>query len=370
VIFHAAVSRDAKILRSGARPTEKSTTPTAPYKEAHTMTQVRPSDAGVRRTLSRLLGPIAAELAEVELRLQAELRHPDPAIDELARHSFRIGGKRLRPALLLLSARLAGDVNDDHRTLAAVVEMVHTATLVHDDVLDEAVVRRHCETMNARWDNHSSILLGDFLFTRAFALASSLDDVFACRALSNATNKVCEGELRQTAASGEFWLSRSDYLEIVQAKTAELCACCCELGVRYAGGSPADGKRLAAFGRDLGIAFQIADDLLDLEGDEAVTGKSLGTDLAHRKMTLPLILLRDGVSQADASRLQAIFDQADAAHTGLLVDWLEDSGAMRQARHTAEDYARQAAAALAPLPDSSAKDTLLEIARFAVSRQA
>jgi octaprenyl-diphosphate synthase len=334
------------------------------------MSQVRPTDAGVRRTLTRLLGPIAAELVEVERRLQQELRHSDPYIDELARHSFRIGGKRLRPALLLLSARLIGEINDDHRTLAAVVEMVHTATLVHDDVLDDAVVRRHCETMNARWDNHSSILLGDFLFTHAFAMASSLDDVFACRALSDATNKVCEGELRQTAARGEFWLSRRDYLEIVEAKTADLCACCCELGVRYAGGSPADGKRLAAFGRDLGIAFQIADDLLDLEGDELVTGKSLGTDLAHQKMTLPLIFLRDRAAEADAARLQALFDERDPAHTALLVDWLEESGALREARRTAEEYAQQAAAELASLPDSPAKQTLLEVARFVVAREA
>ena len=334
------------------------------------MSQVRRPEATVRPAMARLLGPIAAELVEVERRLQAELRHPDPYIDELARHSFRIGGKRLRPALLLLSAQVAGDINDNHRTLAAVVEMVHTATLVHDDVLDDAVVRRHRETMNARWNNHSSILLGDFLFTHAFAMAASLDDVFACRTLSDATNKVCEGELRQTAASGEFWLSRGDYIDIVQAKTAELCACCCELGVHYAGGSPADAQRLASYGRDLGIAFQIADDLLDLEGDEAVTGKSLGTDLAHRKMTLPLIYLRDAASKADAARLQELFDESDPAHIGLLVDWLEDSGALRDARRTAEDYARRAAAELAPLPDSPAKATLLEVARFVVAREA
>ena len=132
------------------------------------MSQVRPTQADVRPALHRLLAPVAADLAEVERRLERELRHPDPFIDELARHSFRLGGKRLRPALLLLSAQAAGRVTDEHRTLAAVVEMVHTATLIHDDVLDEAEVRRHRDTVNARWNNQTSVLLGDYLFTHAF----------------------------------------------------------------------------------------------------------------------------------------------------------------------------------------------------------
>lgn len=332
------------------------------------MSQVRPTNTDVLPILARLFAPIAADMTEVEGRLQRELRHPDPFIDELAQHSFRLGGKRLRPALLLLSAQAVGTISDEHHTLAAVVEMVHTATLIHDDVLDEAEVRRHRDTVNARWNNQTSVLLGDYLFTHAFYLASTLATTFGARTIGEATNTVCEGELKQTAASGDFWLSRENYLAIIDAKTAELCACCCRLGAHYAGGDAATVERLTSFGRQLGIAFQIVDDLLDLEGEEQTTGKSLGTDLAHRKMTLPLIELRDQLGKPEVARLQALYEEPDAGHAALLSDWLEESGAMRSARDAAEKYAAQAAAELRSLPESTARRTLEDIARFVVAR--
>ena len=334
------------------------------------MSQVRPTDADARLVLSRLFAPIAADLAAVDRRLEQELRHSDPFIDELAQHSFRIGGKRLRPALLLLVAQAVGKINDEHRTLAAVVEMVHTATLVHDDVLDDAEVRRHLDTVNARWNNQTSVLLGDYLFTHAFYLASTLDTTFGCRAIGEATNTVCEGELRQTASSGNFWLTRDEYLAIIEAKTAELCACCCRLGAHYAGGDSRTVDALTSYGRKLGMAFQIVDDLLDLEGEEQTTGKSLGTDLAHRKMTLPLILLRDQLEKSERSRLQGLYEESDPSHGRLLLEWLDDAGALQQARQTAEDFAEQAAKELAGLKDSDAKQVLAELARFVVARNA
>ncbi len=334
------------------------------------MSQVRHTDADARQALSQLFAPIASDLALVDRRLQQELRHSDPFIDELAQHSFRIGGKRLRPALLLLTARACGEVTHEHHTLAAVVEMVHTATLVHDDVLDEADVRRHLDTVNARWDNNTSVLLGDYLFSHAFYMASTLETTFGCRAIGESTNTVCEGELRQTNSSGNFWLSRDEYLGIIDAKTAELTACCCRLGAHYAGADEATVERLSRYGRKLGIAFQIIDDLLDLEGEEQATGKSLGTDLAHCKMTLPLILLRDQSSESDAQRLQALYEESDATHSGMLIDWLESSGSFEQARRTAVEFAEEAAAELATLRDSDAKRMLAEIARFVIMRNA
>jgi octaprenyl-diphosphate synthase len=334
------------------------------------MSQVRPTDADARIALGRLFAPIAADLAAVDARLEQELRHSDPFIDELAQHSFRIGGKRLRPALLLLVAQAVGKIGDEHRTLAAVVEMVHTATLVHDDVLDDAEVRRHLDTVNARWNNQTSVLLGDYLFTHAFYLASTLDTTFGCRAIGEATNTVCEGELRQTASSGNFWLTRDEYLAIIEAKTAELCACCCRLGAHYAGGDSRTVEALTSFGRKLGMAFQIVDDLLDLEGEEQTTGKSLGTDLAHRKMTLPLILLRDQLEKQERSRLQGLYEESDPSHGRLLLEWLDDAGALQQARQTAEDFAEQAANELVGLKDSDAKRVLAELARFVVARNA
>ena len=317
---------------------------------------------------ARLFAPIGPQLAEVERRLQAELRHSDPFVDELAQRSFNLGGKRLRPALLLLTASAVGDVNDAHLTLAAVVEMIHTATLVHDDVIDEADIRRHKETINARWSNQTSILLGDYLFTHAFYLASSLDTTFGCRTLGRATNIVCEGELLQTAASGDFELSCQQYYRIINAKTAELCACCCALGAHYAEGDQHTVSRFDSFGKHIGMAFQIADDLLDLTGEEHAVGKSLGTDLTKRRMTLPLILLRDQLPQPQQCELHALFELPSQASRTALLDWLKQAGILGLAREEALVHASRAAEQLEFLPDTPAKKSLLQLSQAAVSR--
>jgi len=315
-----------------------------------------------------MFAPIGQELAAVEDRLRAVLHHTDPFIDELAQRSFRLGGKRLRPALLLLTAQAVGQINDNHRTLAAVVEMIHTATLVHDDVLDEADIRRYEDTINARWNNQTSILLGDYLFSQAFYLASSLETTFGCRTIGRSTNIVCEGELLQTAASGNFDLSREQYFRIIEAKTAELCACCCSLGAHYASCDPQTVEQLKTFGQQLGIAFQIADDLLDLVGEEQTVGKSLGTDLTKQRMTLPLIMLRDQLDAPQQQDLQTLLDTPADDNNSTLKDWLQSSGALGQARDLALNYAEQAVQQLESLPDSPAKQSLLLLPQAAVSR--
>jgi len=307
-----------------------------------------------------MFAPIGQELAGIEDRLRAALHHSDPFIDELAQRSFRLGGKRLRPALLLLTAQAAGQINDNHRTLAAVVEMIHTATLVHDDVLDEADIRRHEDTINARWNNQTSILLGDYLFSQAFYLASSLETTFGCRTIGRSTNIVCEGELLQTAASGNFELSREQYFRIIEAKTAELCACCCSLGAHYAGCDPQTVDQIRTFGQQLGIAFQIADDLLDLVGEEQTVGKSLGTDLTKRRM--------DQLDVAQQQDLQTLLEIPAADNNSTLVDWLQSSGALGQAHDLALNYAEQAVQQLDSLPESHAKQSLLLLPQAAVSR--
>ena len=182
-----------------------------------------------------LYAPVADALAEVEAVFRREMRSSDVLIDELARYGVLLGGKRLRPALVLLSGQAAGKLTDRHLVLGAVMEMIHTATLIHDDVLDEADVRRHLATINARWGEQASVLLGDLLFTRAFQLACTLDDMWVCRTVGQSTNLVCEGELRQVGNSGNLLLGESEYLRIIEAKTAELCACCCRVGARFAG---------------------------------------------------------------------------------------------------------------------------------------
>lgn len=332
------------------------------------MSTVIPGKPDTTSPWATRFAPIGEELAGVEHRLQAALRHPDPFIDELAQRSFRLGGKRLRPALLLLTAQAAGAINDNHRILAAVVEMIHTATLVHDDVLDEAAIRRHEDTINARWNNQTSILLGDYLFSQAFYLASSLETTLGCRTIGRSTNIVCEGELLQTAASGNFELSCEQYFRIIGAKTAELCACCCSLGAHYAGCDQQAIEQLKTFGQQLGIAFQIADDLLDLVGEEQTVGKSLGTDLTKQRMTLPLILLRDQLDSTQQRDLQNLLDVPNIDNNGTLKAWLQSSGALQQAHELAQSHADEARQQLTFLADSPAKQSLLLLPQAAVSR--
>ena len=260
-----------------------------------------------------LYGPVAADLEEVERILSQTLKSRYAQVQPVVDHVRHYRGKRLRPVLLLLTARACGKPTPAHHVLGAVVEMIHTATLVHDDILDGASVRRHVPTVNAGWGVHNAVLLGDYLFTHAFHLASTLDDVRACRLIGEATNRVCEGELCQGLERGNLDLTEADYFDMIDGKTAELLACCCQLGALFSGASAEVVQALARFGRYVGLAFQIADDLLDLVGDEQTTGKSLGTDLEQQKMTLPLIrVLQHGAEGAGGARA------ADPAGAGRL----------------------------------------------------
>jgi octaprenyl-diphosphate synthase len=320
------------------------------------------------KVLQSLYAPIAEELAEVEALLKRELRSDYPFVDELVRYGCLLGGKRLRPALLLLTAKaISGRVTREHITLAAVVEMIHTATLVHDDILDEAQMRRHLATVNARWDNEASVLLGDFLFTHAFYLASTLDSPLGCRLIGRATNIVCEGELRQKGTRGNFEISEAEYLEIIEAKTAELTAVSCRLGALFAGASEDVVEQMDCFGRDLGIAFQISDDLLDVLGEERTTGKSLGTDLEKRKPTLPIIRTLEVASATDR---QAILDlmNVDDIRPQALVPYLQRYGAIQYARQRALGFAQRARQRLKVLSPGHSGDVLAVMTDFVVRR--
>src|SRR4051794_24056188 len=227
--------------------------------------------AGLPSRVERFIGN---ELLQVEQIFRAELESRNPYVADIFAHASHFRGKRLRPMLLLLSGSATGDISDAHRVLAAVVEMIHTATLVHDDVLDEAETRRHVATVNARWNNETSVLFGDYLFTHAFHLASSLDTTLACRLIGRATNLVCEGELTQIRERGNLDLTEEAYLRIIDGKTAELCAVACFLGAHFADADESVVRNLEQYGRSVGIAFQISDDLLDILGSEDETGKS------------------------------------------------------------------------------------------------
>ncbi|HTN76981.1 MAG TPA: polyprenyl synthetase family protein [Pirellulaceae bacterium] len=319
-------------------------------------------------SLKVLYGPIANELADVERLLRQEMRSEYPFVDELVRYGNMLGGKRLRPALLLLAAKSLGKVSNDHTILGAVVEMIHTATLIHDDVIDEADTRRHLATVNARWDNQASVLLGDFLFTHAFYLSSTLETVFACRTIGWATNVVCEGELRQKGNRGNFELSESEYTSIIEAKTAELTACSCLLGAHYAGATEAIAQRFSNYGRYLGIAFQIADDLLDVLGNEALTGKSLGTDLDQQKPTLPIIRLLQQVSASEREVVLSILQSDGIDRRESLAPWLTRCDAIEYTRQQAQAYANRAREELDGLPTTPALQVLRQLTDFVVMR--
>jgi octaprenyl-diphosphate synthase len=318
--------------------------------------------------LQLLYAPIAAELAEVEEVLRGEMRSDFPYVDELVRYGNLLGGKRLRPALLLLTAKAVGTVTPEHYILGAVVEMIHTATLVHDDVIDEANTRRHLATVNARWDNQASVLLGDFLFTHAFYLSSTLETVFACRTIGRATNIVCEGELRQKGNRGNFDLDEGEYTAIIEAKTAELTACSSLLGAHYAGADPELTNRFAQYGRDLGIAFQIVDDLLDVLGSEAVTGKSLGTDLDQQKPTLPIIRLLQRLNADEREAVTAILNADGIDRRESLAPWLARTDAIEYTRQRALQHAARAREQLEGLPSSPALQVLRKLTDFVVMR--
>jgi octaprenyl-diphosphate synthase len=306
-----------------------------------------------------LQAPILADLAEVERVLQRELHSQHPRVAEVIHHIGHYRGKRLRPILLLLTARACGQVTPTHHVLGAVVEMIHTATLVHDDVLDAARVRRRVATVNALWGTQTSVLLGDYLFTHAFHLASTLGDARACQIIGEATDRVCEGELRQVLEQGNLHLSEEEYFAIIDGKTAELTACCCRLGALYSGGREEVVSRLTRFGRWVGQAFQIADDLLDLVGEEQKMGKSLGTDADQQKLTLPLIHLLN--SNADlVPRVQQILSDPGNHKREALRPLLIETGSLAYARRRAEELAELARLELNRLPHSPAR-TALEV---------
>ena len=326
-------------------------------------------EAGVGRlSLADLYAPIAAELAEAERIFQDELKSRFPFVQSLVDHCADFQGKRLRPALVLFSGLASGSLSQAHSILAAVVEMIHTATLVHDDILDEAMIRRHAATVNAEWGNETAVLLGDYLFTHAFHLAASLDSTRACRWIGQATNKVCEGEMQQVHHRGNLQLDEADYFAIIEGKTAELTAVSCRLGASYAGAPEASVSSLERYGRNLGIAFQIADDVLDIWGEERVTGKSLGTDLEKQKLTLPVIYLLRLVEPQDAAMIRGLLAEAKADLRRQLRPYLEHTGALDHAWELAKQHVEQALDALDCLPDSDAKSVLRVLAEYVVRR--
>jgi octaprenyl-diphosphate synthase len=267
-----------------------------------------PSKTRAGADWAQIIGPIEPFLEVVSRRLAEQVEAFDPDIARYADYALNGQGKHLRAALVALTARALGKVNDAHVTAAAIIEMVHLATLLHDDVIDEADIRRGRPTVAAHWSNEIAVLFGDCLFAHALKLAASFPTPDVCRAVALATNTVCSGEILQIQHRRDFHFTREKYFKVLEMKTAELFALSCELSAGLSGASPEHRLALRRFGLAFGTAYQVYDDCVDLFGSETAAGKSLGTDLAEGKLTLPVLLLWERADDADRARLRKLVE--------------------------------------------------------------
>ncbi len=328
---------------------------------------------GVTKTATSFSNPIRFPDIELDLQIVEDL------IDStMQSHRSMIGpvlsnlehyrGKRLRPLLVLLTAQATGGIFPFHHQLSAVIELIHTATLVHDDVLDEATLRRHHPSINKRYGNKISILLGDFLFTLAFHLSSKIGDVRICEWIGEATNRVCLGETYQLLQRGNFQLTEEDYFKILDGKTAALTECACRLSACLSKANPQTIAAMSVFGRSIGIAFQIADDLLDFIGSEKTVGKTLGTDLDQLNFTLPIILFLQRIPAFQREEWIQRFSTESVSRKELLYHFHRTS-VLEDTKIRALEYIREAQNALeAVVRNSSAYQSLYDLTEWIIQR--
>jgi octaprenyl-diphosphate synthase len=312
----------------------------------------------------QIVQPLEPFLLTVAHRLTEQVQAFDADLACYAEYALTGQGKQLRPALVGLSAGATGGINDAHISVAAIIEMVHLATLVHDDVCDEATVRRGRPTMAANWGNELSVLLGDCLFAHALKLAASFPTPDICRSVASATNTVCAGEILQTQQRCDFGISRADYYKVLAMKTGELFALSCDLGAYLNHAPAARRKALHDYGLALGTAYQIYDDCLDLFGTEESTGKSLGTDLAQGKLTLPLLIV---LEQADASarnKLQSMIQDWRPLYFPQVLSLLKRFSALKESQSAIRQYVHTARRSLEALPDTPSRKALLQLSEF------
>lgn len=328
-------------------------------------------DRATEKPHDRLAATLAGDMAGVNAMIRDRMasRHA-PRIPEVTAHLVEAGGKRLRPMLTLAAARLCGYEGRHHMRLAATVEFIHTATLLHDDVVDESGQRRGRPTANLLWDNKSSVLVGDYLFARSFQLMVETGNLRVLDILADASAVIAEGEVLQLTAAQNLATTEEIYLQVIRGKTAALFAAACEVGGVIAAAQEPWVAGLRAYGDALGIAFQIVDDLLDYEGDSSATGKNIGDDFRERKLTLPVIR---AVAVADAGERafwQRVIEkgQQDPGDLDEALRLMRAHGTLASTRQTALDWSDRARAALAPLPDCDLRSMLSDLAAYVVAR--
>ena len=317
---------------------------------------------------SQLFGPVASDFTAINELIESSLHSRVPLVAEIAAYLVQAGGKRLRPLLVLLAARSCGDSSQHPVKLAVAIEFLHTAMLLHDDVVDESTLRRGRRTANAEWGNAASVLVGDFLHSRAFELMVELGNIDVMALISKATNGIAEGEVQQLTLLQNTSTSEADYLEVIYRKTALLFEVSAESGAVLGGASPSEAAAYREYGRHLGLAFQLMDDWLDYEGSAQDLGKNTGDDLAEGKVTLPIILALKAAGASDRRILEQAITQPGSVAFEDVRCIAERCGGIETTKHRAAAEASLAESALQDLPESACKSQMIRLSQFAVER--
>jgi octaprenyl-diphosphate synthase len=312
----------------------------------------------------QIVQPVEPFLESVASRLAKQVNEFDPALAQYAEYALNGHGKHLRPTLVGLATNSVGKIGETHVTVAVIIEMVHLATLIHDDIMDEAEMRRGQLTFAANWGNEIAVLFGDCLFAQALHLAASYPTPEICRAVAAATNTVCSGEILQTRHRRNFELSRRDYFRVLEMKTAELFALSCDLAAFLSNATPAQRAALREFGLAFGTAYQIYDDCVDLFGTEKEAGKSLGTDLAKGKLTYPLLLAWERANAADRAELEGLVREWQPGAFSRVKELLVRYDTLRPALEQIERFLAQARQSLRLLPESGGRAGLAGVTDF------
>jgi len=318
--------------------------------------------------LKTLLSPIADDMLGMDRIIRSRLSSEVALINEIGGYIVSAGGKRLRPALVLLAARALGAQGEEPRLLAAVMEFIHTATLLHDDVVDHSDLRRGRRTANAQWGNEAAVLSGDFLYSRSFQMMVDSGRMAIMRLMADTTNAIAEGEVLQLLNAGDPDVDEARYLRVIELKTAVLFSAAMQAGAIAADASPAQQQALGRYGHDLGMAFQLIDDVLDYTADPEVSGKAVGNDLAEGKPTLPLIYAMRSGNAEQAALVRSALSGAGVPELDPVLKAVEATGAIPYTRALAGAYSGSATSALGDLPDSPFKKTLIDLAAFALIR--
>ena len=313
---------------------------------------------------------VAPDMLEVDIVIAKRLSSDVPLVAQVSQYIIAAGGKRLRPALLLLICGALGYTDAQRYNLAAVVEFIHTATLLHDDVVDESKMRRGLATANESFGNPASVLVGDFLYSRAFQMMVDAGDMRVMQILSDATNVIAEGEVMQLMNMHDPSLDEAGYLRVIRSKTAKLFEASARLGAVLAKSEPAVEEACAQYGQALGTAFQVIDDVLDYDGDPAVMGKNLGDDLREGKATLPLIIAMQHGTEAQRRMIQQAIETGDLSQLSIILNTVRETGALDASRLAAAAEAERAIEALELLKPSQYKDALLQLASQLLIRHA